>query len=117
MKKKYLLTIALGLFATTSFAQHDHHKHEKDSLTSGIDSSRMGATMEMQPHGMNNEMEMDRGKMSHAFSLHLPMARNGSGTGWLPDASPVNGIIVSLRQLDVYAAWQFICKIYQPGLY
>lgn len=93
MKKKYLLTIALGLFATISFAQHDHHKHEKDSLTSGIDSSRMGATMEMQPHGMNNEMEMDRGKMSHAFSLHLPMARNGSGTGWLPDASPVNGIM------------------------
>jgi hypothetical protein len=29
--------------------------------------------------------------MSHAFSLNLPMNRNGSGTGWLPDASPMYG--------------------------
>lgn len=27
--------------------------------------------------------------MSHAFSLNLPMNRNGSGTSWLPDASPM----------------------------
>lgn len=27
--------------------------------------------------------------MSHAYSLHLPMSRNGSGTGWLPDNSPM----------------------------
>ncbi len=29
------------------------------------------------------------GAMSHAFSLSLPMNRNGSGTGWLPDATPM----------------------------
>lgn len=27
--------------------------------------------------------------MSHAFSRNLPMNRNGSGTGWVPDASPM----------------------------
>jgi hypothetical protein len=34
---------------------------------------------------------MDMGNMSHAFSLNLPMEKNGSGTGWLPDASPMYG--------------------------
>lgn len=38
---------------------------------------------DMQMQGMEN--------MSHSFSLHLPMGRNGSGTGWLPDASPMYG--------------------------
>src|SRR3546814_11105610 len=32
--------------------------------------------------------------MSHGFSLSLPMTRNGSGTGWLPDASPMYGYMV-----------------------
>lgn len=29
--------------------------------------------------------------MSHAFSKNLPMTRNGSGTAWLPDNSPMYG--------------------------
>ncbi len=36
--------------------------------------------------------------MSHAFSLSLPMSRNGSGTGWLPDASPMYGYMVHSDQ-------------------
>jgi hypothetical protein len=32
--------------------------------------------------------------MNHAFSLNLPMSRNGSGTAWLPDASPMYGYMV-----------------------
>ena len=35
---------------------------------------------------MNHHMSM-----SHAYSLNLPMGRNGSGTAWLPDASPMYG--------------------------
>jgi hypothetical protein len=36
---------------------------------------------------------MQHGKeaMSHAFSRNLPMNRNASGTGWLPDVSPMYG--------------------------
>ena len=33
---------------------------------------------------MNHHMSM-----SHVYSLNLPMGRNGSGTSWLPDASPM----------------------------
>lgn len=39
----------------------------------------------MQHEGMKMEM------MNSPFSLHLPMQRHGSGTGWLPDASPMYG--------------------------
>jgi hypothetical protein len=36
---------------------------------------------------------MDHGSMSmsHAYSINLSMNRNGSGTSWLPDASPMYG--------------------------
>lgn len=36
--------------------------------------------------------------MSHAFSLNLPMTRNGSGTAWLPDASPMFGYMMHSRK-------------------
>jgi hypothetical protein len=41
----------------------------------------------MQHAGMNHGM----GSMSHAFSRNLPMNRNGSGTSWHPDATPMYG--------------------------
>jgi hypothetical protein len=34
---------------------------------------------------------MNMNMMNDAFSLNLPMKRHGSGTGWLPDASPMIG--------------------------
>jgi hypothetical protein len=36
--------------------------------------------------------------MSHAFSLNLPMTRNGSGTGWLPDLAPMYGYMVHTKK-------------------
>jgi len=42
---------------------------------------------------------MDTGTpMSHAYSLHLPMSRNGSGTSWLPDAAPMYGIMLHSKK-------------------
>jgi hypothetical protein len=37
------------------------------------------------------DMNMPMGNMTHSFSLNLPMNRNGSGTGWSPDAAPMYG--------------------------
>lgn len=52
-------------------------------------------TMNMQDTVMyNHDMNMDHTmqmNMPHAFSRNLPMARNGSGTSWLPDNSPMYG--------------------------
>ena len=72
-------------------AQDDHH-HIADTTQPAM---QMADTMQMDHMNMD---EMDSGKpvnhqmnMSNAYSLHLPMSRNGSGTGWLPDASPMYG--------------------------
>lgn len=47
----------------------------------------LGSSAQHEHHSMEQQ------SMSHAFSLHLPMNRNGSGTGWLPDASPMYGVM------------------------
>lgn len=39
----------------------------------------------------HSKHEMSEAPMTHAFSLNLPMNRNGSGTAWLPDSTPIYG--------------------------
>ena len=73
-----LLTDALS-------AQHQHHRIETDSTSRTNQPAMM----------MNESMEAP---MSHAYSLNLPMNRNGSGTGWLPDASPMYGYMIHSRK-------------------
>lgn len=74
MKTKYFPLLILFLVSFTTFGQHDmHHMHMNDT------------TMQM------DYDSMDMPPMSHAFSLNLPMSRNGSGTGWLPDSTPMYG--------------------------
>ena len=73
-----LLTDALS-------AQHQHHRIETDSTSKTNQPAMM----------MNGSMEAP---MSHAYSLNLPMNRNGSGTGWLPDASPMYGYMIHSRK-------------------
>lgn len=46
-------------------------------------------------HNMDSSMMPP---MSHSYSLNLPMNRNGSGTGWLPDASPMYGYMVHTKK-------------------
>ncbi len=89
--KKILLSIVIMLAAAYAHAQHDHH-HMPDTT------KRQDTAMQKEDHsghmGMNN--------MSHAYSLNLPMNRNGSGTGWLPDASPMYGYMFHKRK------WMFM---------
>jgi hypothetical protein len=103
MKRSVCLTVVIGMFALISNAQHEHHmpmkdsskSKEKDTVTMQMpgDTTMMHhnhASMEHDDHtAMQHDMDM--GNMSHSFSLHLPMQRNGSGTAWLPDASPMYG--------------------------
>ncbi|MDB5279180.1 MAG: hypothetical protein JWR61_4135 [Ferruginibacter sp.] len=91
MKKLIGFTVLFCLMVLASTAQQhpmpmkDTPKHTaKDTMPMEMD------TMMEQDHTMMDD-DMDMGNMSHAFSLHLPMSRNGSGTGWLPDASPMYG--------------------------
>jgi hypothetical protein len=71
--KKCALLILIAVSELT-FAQHDmHHMHHEADSTKLVSDS------------------MNMTEMNHAFSLSLPMNRNGSGTGWLPDASTMYG--------------------------
>lgn len=64
---------------------HDHHMHNHNMDTMNHDMNGMNHDMSGMEHSMN---------MPHSFSLSLPMNRNGSGTAWLPDNSPMNGYML-----------------------
>ncbi|MES2881499.1 MAG: hypothetical protein V4676_05075 [Bacteroidota bacterium] len=83
-------------------AQHEGHSHgaakdttkpptpkPQENKTPAHDHGATGHSPSMAGHGQNN--------MSHAFSKNLPMNRNGSGTGWLPDNAPMYG---SMKHAD-----------------
>ncbi|MBC5991903.1 hypothetical protein [Pontibacter cellulosilyticus] len=83
MKKKlYLGFVLILLCATTAAAQHEHHQKQKQPQD----------TTKHKQHSMQHgDMHHGSSPMSHAFSRNLPMNRNASGTGWLPDESPMYG--------------------------
>lgn len=93
--KRIVGIIALAFaVAFNANAQHEHHRMADTTKPE----MQMADTMKMDQMNMH---DMDSGKpmnhhmnMSNAYSLHLPMNRNGSGTGWLPDASPMYGYMV-----------------------
>jgi len=86
--KLYILLIAILLSASATQAQHEHM--QMDSI------QHSKHRKEMNPpdarHRLTPRDAADTGKammMSSQLSLDLPMNRNGSGTSWLPDETPV----------------------------
>ena len=73
--RKLLLSIAFLFSAKFSFAQHNMHGMDmkKDSLPARNDTT----------------VRVDTMKMTSNFSPNLPMNRDGSGTSWQPDQSPM----------------------------
>jgi len=57
-----------------------------DTLPSHDQHMKMDTIPADSTHGQHNMMDM-----THAYSLNLPMNRNGSGTGWQPDATSMYG--------------------------
>lgn len=84
LMKNFTLLLLLLLYLPGHFiyAQHQHHQESEDNTA--------------QEHREQNSSTGS--PMSHAFSLSLPMTRNGPGTGWLPDASPMYGYMVHGKQ-------------------
>ncbi|MGN6247885.1 MAG: hypothetical protein ACTHNG_05985 [Ginsengibacter sp.] len=70
--------------------QHMHHMQDTTQPNMQMSDTMKMDNMNMQGMDMNGSMD-HKMSMSHVYSLNLPMGRNGSGTGWLPDASPMYG--------------------------
>lgn len=77
MKPAFLIIAFVFAFAGSVNAQHEHHQHQDSTM--------------MQPDSHVHATDSSGSVMSHAFSLHLPMNYNGSGTGWLTETSPMYG--------------------------
>jgi hypothetical protein len=77
-------------------AQHDHHQNHGDTtkLKTAVISEPMNHSNIAEHSG--NSMSMP--PMTHSYSLNLPMNRNGSGTGWLPDNSPMYGYMIHSKK-------------------
>lgn len=83
--RSQIAIIALLLLCSTLAAKAQHHMP-------GMKDSTQNENM------MQDSSVMDMPPMSHSYSLNLPMSRNGSGTAWLPDASPMYGIMVHAKK-------------------
>ncbi|RYD58179.1 MAG: hypothetical protein EOP56_04460 [Sphingobacteriales bacterium] len=88
-----------------------HNKPEADTMHGEhhqMHEATDARTMEMSDTGMHNMQHTGMGHsnmdmpMSHAYSLNLPMNRNGSGTSWLPDNSAMYGYMLHAKK------WMFM---------
>ena len=99
-----LISVWIGCAAVvnTASAQHEHehdraqdttHVERGDALRHGTESDQHASHME--------EMEGIEMGMSSAVLPDLPMSRDGSGTSWHPDASPVFGSHVQAGEWEL----------------
>src|SRR5688500_10336166 len=96
MKTLFYIPAALLLVSGhIAKAQHEHHQMSKDTTQSVNTKMDHTGHQEQMTHEMDSTMMPP---MSHSYSLNLPMNRNGSGTGWLPDASPMYGYMVHSKK-------------------
>ncbi|HEX6846321.1 MAG TPA: hypothetical protein VF144_05060 [Chitinophagaceae bacterium] len=90
--KKLILIFIISAVSRSAFSQHEHHT-KADTFPKKKDTMQMkkdmgGMKMDTMDHSMH-QMHQMHSMPSHAYSRNLPMSRNGSGTGWNPDASPM----------------------------
>ena len=105
--KKIGLILPMSLFTGLALAQHEHHEgmsmpqkssadttkpmnHSMHKMDMEKDRAMNGderAAMPMPNYGLT--MTPDMPGMTHSLSRNLPMNRNGSGTSWHPDNTPM----------------------------
>ncbi|MDP4130286.1 MAG: hypothetical protein Q8918_10530 [Bacteroidota bacterium] len=84
-----ILTFVIVLLSLTSLQAQ--HKHDSSGMMNMEGMNMSGTDMA--------EMEMP---MNHSLSANLPMSRDGSGTSWAPDASPMYGYMLHAK------SWMFM---------
>lgn len=98
MKSKLIIAIiVMTIGVLPMYGQmHDHHNHTdtmKMAPKTAVDTMKMD-----RKHDHHNMKDSTSHTMGHAFSPNIPMNRNGSGTAWLPDATPMYGYMLHTRR-------------------
>jgi len=114
--KRLFFFILSGQLSIAVFAQHEHHQmpdtvpkkqvvQKKQPVAKRKVSTTKKDTMQMKPvmDKMDHSMHSMSSMPSHAYSKNLSMSRNGSGTGWNADASPMYMWMRSTEKTD----WMF----------
>ena len=81
-----LLVLFLLSTGYAGFSQEHPHHTDTTSVKKNPSALHTGKTATDTSQPLNDHNSM---LMTHAFSRNLPMSRNGSGTSWLPDTSPM----------------------------
>jgi len=95
--KKYILFVAIFLAALGVSAQHHHDMQMSDTTKKNL---RMNSTKPMVMDNMDmSGVKMDTPMHHHMmmtsqFSRDLPMNRDGSGTSWVPDETPMYAYMI-----------------------
>jgi len=84
---KILFTIMIISLVTVANAQHSQHTMMGMDMPMGKRDTVAGKDTMPMSHPMGHTHRMH--SMTSAYSLSLPMNRNGSGTGWQPDNTPM----------------------------
>lgn len=110
--KKLLLSMLFVASALILSAQHEHHAPPKKEPAprAKVDSvkhkkhtaPKQPVKKDTIPHKHDEHAQHAETNMSHAFSRNLPMNRNSSGTGWLPDEAPMYGYMMHSKK------WMFM---------
>jgi hypothetical protein len=117
---KYFLILLVTLGPIIASAQHEHH-------TMPDTTQNQESRQHMDHNSMNHDhMAMAHDSMpmmSHSFSRNLPMNRNGSGTAWMPDETPLYAYMKHGRKWNYMLHgsiflrynWQNLNNNYQRG--
>ncbi|HEY5771749.1 MAG TPA: hypothetical protein VIS75_03930, partial [Chitinophagaceae bacterium] len=102
--KKLILLVLFGFLSDRLFSQHEHHPMA-DTMPKKKDTTQMKPAAKKMTtiDTMDHTMHMTHSMPSYAYSRNLPMSRNGSGTGWNPDASPMYMWMKATKKTD----WMF----------
>jgi hypothetical protein len=73
------------VFLSIQNASAQHHKIKKDTSMKGMDMGDMK---------MDTMSSMSSMKMNSQYSLDIPMSRDGSGSSWVPDETPMYAYMI-----------------------
>ncbi len=93
--KKYITLILITL-SVMAYAQHEHHHMPMDSAANAQrrkDMNPKEGIRKLEPR-TDKMQQADTMMMSSQLSRDLPMSRNGSGSSWMPDETPVYGYMI-----------------------